>query len=317
MSSSRKPTDGFAFAMMFVLCATWGTQQVAIKLAAPHIPPLVQVALRSGISAVLVGLLCWIRGERFSWRDGTWRPGLLAGGLFAGEFLFVAEGLRHTHASHMAVFLYTAPVFSALGLHWFVPAERLRPTQWIGIGVAFTGIMVAFAGGWVQGGLSPAVLWGDALGVLAALAWGATIVVVRVSSLADARPTQTLLYQLVGAFALLFPVALFTGQVGQVTSTGVAWVNLLFQAVGVCFISYLAWFWLLRRYVASGLSVFSFMTPLFGVTAGVVVLNERADTFFAVGAVLVLSGILVVSASNFFKPGLPREPESANPSHSM
>ncbi|QSQ17627.1 DMT family transporter [Myxococcus landrumensis] len=314
MSSSRKPTDVFAFAMMFLLCATWGTQQVAVKLAAPHIPTLVQVSLRSGIGAVLVGLLCWLRGERFSWRDSTWWPGLLSGVLFAGEFLFVAEGLRHTHASHMSVFLYIAPIFSALGLHWFVPAERLRPLQWIGIGVAFTGILVAFAGGWLQGGLSREVLWGDALGVLAALAWGATIVVVRVSSLADAPPTQTLLYQLVGAFALLFPVALLTGQVGQVTFERVAWLNLLFQAVGVCFISYLVWFWLLRRYVASGLSVFSFMTPLFGVTAGVLVLNERADAFFAGGAVLVLTGIIIVSASRFLKPGLRREPKSATAS---
>jgi drug/metabolite transporter (DMT)-like permease len=52
MSSPRKPVDGFALAMMVLLCSIWGTQQVAIKLAAPDLPPLLQMALRSGLSAL-------------------------------------------------------------------------------------------------------------------------------------------------------------------------------------------------------------------------------------------------------------------------
>ncbi|WNG30551.1 DMT family transporter [Cystobacter fuscus] len=314
MSSSRKPTDGFALATMLLLCSIWGMQQVAVKLAAPHVPPLMQMTLRSGISALLVGLLCWIRGERLSFRDGTWRPGLLAGSLFAAEFLFVGEGLRHTQASHMAVFLYTAPVFAALGLHWLVPSERLRRSQWAGMGVAFAGILLAFGGGWLQGGVSLEMIGGDAMGLLAGLAWGATTVVVRVSALSDARPTQTLLYQLVGGFVLLLPVALLTGQAGPVSLTGVAWASLLFQGIVVCFASYLVWFWLLRRYLASSLSVFSFMTPLFGVSAGVLVLHERADASFAVGAVLVLTGILVVSAPGLLRPR-PPPPQVSHSSH--
>lgn len=315
MSSLRKPVDGFALAMMLLLCAIWGTQQVAIKLAAPSLPPLMQMALRSGISALLVGLLCWVRGERLSLRDGTWRPGLLAGVLFAAEFLFVAEGLRHTHASHMAIFLYTAPVFTALGLAWRVPSERLRRSQWVGIGVAFAGILLAFGGGWLRDGVSLKVLWGDTLGVLAALAWGATTVVVRVSKLSDARPSQTLLYQLVGAFALLLPVALAAGQAGQVSMTGVAWASLLFQGIVVSFASYLAWFWLLRRYLASSLSVFSFMTPVFGVSAGILVLRERAGGAFVLGALLVLVGILIVSAPGLLRPGPRLKARDMSPEH--
>lgn len=123
------------------------------------------------------------------------------------------------------------------------------------------------------------------------------------SSLSEARPTQTLL-QLVGAFALLLPVAFLTGQAGPVSMASVAWTSLLFQGVVVSFASYLAWFWLLRRYVASTLAVFSFMTPLFGVTAGVLVPRERADVSFALGAVLVLTGILIVSAPGLLRPPL-------------
>lgn len=84
--------------------------------------------------------------------------------------------------------------------------------------------------------------------------------------------------------------------------TRVAWASLAFQGVVVSFASYLAWFGLLRRYLASRLSVFSFMTPLFGVTFGVLVLGEPVDAWFGSGAALVLAGILVVSGPAVLRP---------------
>src|SRR5690606_21668814 len=122
----------------------WGLQQVVLKGAAPDVAPVFQIALRSGISAVMVAILIYARGDRIVLSDGTWKPGLFAGVLFAFEFLMVAEGLRFTTASHMVIFLYTAPVFAALGLYWKLPNERLTPVQWLGIAVAFAGIVVTF-----------------------------------------------------------------------------------------------------------------------------------------------------------------------------
>jgi drug/metabolite transporter (DMT)-like permease len=297
MTGLRRPIDGFATGTMVLLCAIWGVQQVAIKLAAPDVLPIMQVALRSGISAALVALLVRLRGERLSLLGPTFRPGVLAGALFAAEFLFIAEGLRHTSASHMSVFLYTSPVFTALGLSLRLPAERLRPRQWLGVAVAFGGIAVAVAGGSAAGGAAPRALLGDALGILAGAAWGATTVVIRCSALSEAPPARTLLYQLLGGFVLLCSYAAFTGQAGRVHMTGIAWTSLLFQGVVVSFASYLAWFWLLRRYLASRLSIFSFLTPIFGVAFGVLLLREPLTTPFALGAALVLAGILVVSTA--------------------
>ncbi|MCY1217380.1 hypothetical protein D9M72_292870 [compost metagenome] len=63
----------------------------------------------------------------------------------------------------------------------------------------------------------------------------------------------------------------------------------------------MAWFWLLRRYLASRLSVLSFMTPLFGVAFGVLILGETIDTSFAIGATLVLGGIVLVSGAELLR----------------
>lgn len=314
MSSTRKDLDGFVVATMTFLCAIWGAQQVAIKLAAHDVAPVMQVGLRSGLSALLVVIFMSARGHRPSLRDGTLRPGLVAGVLFAAEFIFVAEGLRRTTASHVAVLLYTSPIFTAIGLHLAVRGERLNRRQWLGILVAFSGIAVAFGGGWARGSISPQMLVGDVLAVLAGASWGATTVVVRASALSEASPAKTLLYQLSVAALLLVGFAAVSGQVTQVSLTRVAWASLLFQGVIVSFASYLAWFWLLRRYVASQVSVFSFLTPLFGVTFGVLVLGERVDLSFGVGASLVLAGITIVSAPGLRRPaGAMRLARSVSP----
>jgi len=202
----------------------------------------------------------------------------------------------------MAVFLYTAPVFTALGLHLLLPAERLRRHQWLGVGVAFAGIALAFLGGTAAGTMTISTLAGDLFGILAGAAWGATTVVIRTSALSEAPPTQTLLYQLAGAFVLLLAAAVASGQATHVSLTPVAWGSVLFQGVVVSFASYLTWFWLLRRYLATRLSVFSFMTPIFGVALGVLVLGDPISKSFAGSAALVLTGILIVSGPGLLRP---------------
>ena len=283
---------------MLGLCLIWGMQQVMIKVAAPDISPVLQAAARSGISALLVGLvICWKGG--WSQVPSTWRGGLLAGALFGLEFFFIAKGLQLTTAAHMSVFLYTAPIFTALGVNWLLPSERLRPLQWLGIFLAFLGIAFSFAGGISFADMDRDMLLGDTCAILAGMAWGVTTVVIRGSRLSEAPVTLTLFYQLMVGFVGLLVIALFSGQITHFSLTPVAVGSVLFQGLVVSFFSYLVWFWLLKRYLASNLAVFSFMTPLFGVTFGVLLLGEPLSFNFAVGAVLVLLGITFVSAEQW------------------
>ena len=296
--TTRRALDGQVIALMTGLCAIWGFQQVAIKAGAVDMAPMLQLGVRSAIAAVLVWLLVLARGERLSLADGSWRPGLLVGLLFALEFVMVGEGLRHTTASHMVIFLYTAPMFAALGLHWKLPSERLKPAQWLGIAVAFGGIVVAFSGG--SGAANGSSLLGDGMGLLAGALWGATTVTVRCSRLTDLPASQTLLYQLVGAGVLLIGMSAALGQT-TINPTPQLIASMAFQVLLVSFASFLIWFPLLRRYLASQLGVLSFMTPLFGIGFGVWLLDEPLEPNFIVGAALVLSGILLVSGYGWFR----------------
>lgn len=303
---TRKSLDSTAIGLMLVLCLIWALQQIVLKHTVNDIAPMFQIALRSGMAAVLLaGFMRW-RGERMHFSDGTAGPGALAGALFALEFYLVGEGLNHTSAAHMVVFLYTAPIFAALGLHMKLPSERLAPLQWLGITLAFGGLAIAFFGR--QQGATPApgnVLWGDFLGLVAGAAWGATTVVIRSSSLSRAPASQTLMYQLLGAFLLLTGLALLTGQ-AHLNPTPTVWASLAFHTVIVSFLSFLVWFWLLRQYMASRLGVFSFLTPLFGILLGAWLLNERIEPSFLMGSFPVLLGIVLVSGHGWIAPAVAR-----------
>lgn len=290
---TRHPLDQRAVLIMLALCMIWSLQQIGLKATAADFSPVLQIGLRSGISAILVGIYLAARGQRIAFSSADWKPGLMAGFLFGLEFLLVGEGLHFTSAAHMAVFLYTAPIFAALGLQWKLPSERLTALQWVGIGLAFCGIAAAFLLRKAQSAGSN-MLWGDFLGLLGGMAWGATTVVIRTTRLAALPAGQTLLYQLVGAFVLLVPAAVMLGHT-TINPTPLVLANFAFQAVVVSFISFLVWFWLLRNYLASRLGVFSFLTPLFGVLLGALLLGEAIELGFVLGALLVLTGVVLVN----------------------
>ena len=292
--NERKPLDALACAMMVALCVIWSLQQIAVKAIGPNLAPMMQIALRSGVAFVLVALLMVWRKEPFDW--SAWRPGVMIGLLFGLEYVGVGEALRRTSAGHTVVFLYTSPVFAAIGLHLMLPAERLSFTQWCGIALAFCGVAYAFLGSGATDAQAAGQvsLAGDLLALMGGAAWGATTVVIRTTRLSTTAPNQTLLYQLGGAFLLLLPVALALGQT-WFTPTPLVWASLLYQTLIMSFASLLAWFWLLRHYLASRLGVFTFLTPVLGVVLGTVLLGEPLEHRFVVGAVIVLSGIMTVS----------------------
>lgn len=307
--SLRKPIDGTAAASMVALCALWGTQQVAIKLAASDMGPVLQVGLRSGLACVLVLFVAFVRREQHALWGEALKPGLLAGALFGLEFVLFAQGLRFTSASHMSIFLYTAPVFAALGLHLGLPEERLAPVQWIGIALAFVGIVLTFSGREVS--LGDTAWLGDLLGLAAGAAWGATTVVVRTSRLSRAPATVTLWFQLAGACVIALGSALALGET-QATLTATLLASLAYQTVILSTLSYLAWFSLLRVYLASRLGVLSLLTPLFGIGFGILVLGDDLTSEFVAGATVILFGILLVSGRDLLTRRTPRSTASAS-----
>jgi len=298
IANQRRALDMQGSLLMLVFCLALGLQQVAIKWVAEDIAPLAQIAIRSTLAAVLVIGVAYARGVRLADARRVFWPGLAVGIGFTAEFCFVALGLGYTTASHMSVFLYTAPVFAALGLHFLVPGEQLSLRHWTGIAIAFAGIVAAMAPTGADGGGPPVhdLIIGDLLGTMAGLGWAATTVVLRTTTLSEERPVLTLSYQLIIAGGVLLAVAATLGDLTSINPTPAVLASMSFQTIGISFAILLLWFALLRRYLASRLGVFSFLSPVFGVIFGALLLGDALTWNFIAGGIAIIVGVLLVSA---------------------
>jgi len=293
--------DGLAIAALLILCVSWGGQQVAIKLTAADISPVLQSGIRSIGATILVGLWIVLRGKSLFERDGTLWWGIAAGLLFAFEFMLIYWGLEFTHASRAVIFLYLSPFVVAIGTQVFVPGERLGAIQFLGLGFAFLGIVVAFGESFTFP--SRQMLIGDSMLVAAAILWGATTVVIKAGPLAQISPGRTLLYQLsVSAVVLPFG-SLALNEPGIVDVSLLAVASLLYQTVWIASITYLAWFWLIRHYPAPKLASFTFLTPLFGVMAGWLILDEPLTAALLVAMFFVAAGVYLVNRKDYITRG--------------
>jgi drug/metabolite transporter (DMT)-like permease len=290
--SAGRPLSPGAVALMLMLCVSWGFNQIAVKLALPDIPPMLQAMIRSAGALPVLLLIARFRGVKLFERDGTLGAGLFAGLLFGFEFVLIFRGLLLTSASRAVVFLYTAPFFVALGSYQFL-GERLRASQWGGLALSFAGVALAI--GVPQPDVDANVLLGDLLIVGGGALWAATTLIVKATPLLRAPPEKALGYQVALSIPILALAAWLSGETITRVPGPLALSLMAYQAIWVVGLTFLIWFMLVRTYSASKLSAFTFITPLFGVVASYFIMHDTLTPVFGAAAVLVIAGLYLVN----------------------
>ena len=292
MNSRKEHLDSLAIGILLACCMFWGLQQILVKSIMDEVAPLFQASLRCMGACVLLLVWCRVKGIRLFERDGTLWAGLLAGALFAAEFACIYLGLRYTAASRLTVFLYTSPFWVAALVPLFVKSERLRPLQWLGMACAFVAVAFAMREGLSTGNGSAL---GDLLGLAAGALWGLTTVSIRANNLTRISPEKLLFYQIAVTAVAVPWVSLALGESWNLQWSSLAWGSMLAQTVIGAFASYLAWMWMLGRYPATKISVFVFLTPLFALLFGTLLLGESATPTLLMALGLVAVGIVLVN----------------------
>lgn len=292
IAPAGRPLSATAVALMVMLCLSWGFNQIAVKLALPDIPPLLQATIRSAGGLLLIVIVAWFRGVPLFERDGTLKSGLLAGLFFGLEFILIYRGLLYTTASRAVVFLYVAPFVVALGSKRFL-GEQLSGLQWGGLALSFAGVALAI--GVPQPSVDATVILGDIMLVGAGILWAATTLVVKASRLLQAPAEKTLAYQVAVSIPILALGAVIFGESITRMPGPVALGSMAYQTIWVVGTTFLIWFFLIKSYSASKLSSFTFMTPLFGVIGGYFVMHDHLTPAFAGAALLVMAGLYLVN----------------------
>src|SRR6202140_1643225 len=302
--SAGRPLSPGAVALMLMLCLSWGFNQVAVKLVLPDVPPMLQALTRSAGALPVLLIIAWVRGVRLFERDGTLWPGVSAGVIFGIEFVLIYRGLLLTSASRAAVFLYTAPFFVALGSYLFL-GERLRASQWGGLGLSFAGVALAI--GVPQANVDANVLLGDLLIVAGGALWAATTLIVKATALIKAPAEKGLGYQVALSIPILGFAAWISGERVTHVPGPLSLALLAYQSFWVVGLTFLLWFALVKTYSASKLSAFTFITPLFGVVASYFILHDTLTLAFGAAALLVIAGLYLVNRPDSVVP-VPTDP---------
>ncbi|OGG56031.1 MAG: hypothetical protein A3F84_16045 [Candidatus Handelsmanbacteria bacterium RIFCSPLOWO2_12_FULL_64_10] len=288
---NERPTPRVG-ALAFLTAVLWGGNSLSIKIALAGIPPIALAGVRFLVGGLSV--LTWASLNRIPLRmQPEDRRGLLGLALiFLTQILLLNEGTHRTLASRSTVLVSTYPFFTALFAHLFIPGDRLSRLKALGMALSFSGVILTFTETLMLREFR--YLSGDLMMVGSAVLLGARhIYTKRLTQ--GIHPCKVIVWQA----ALSLPVFVLLSALferGEPYRFDPAIVGaILYQGIvvaGFCFIVLIS---LIRRYSASRLGVFGFVTPVVGVLMSALLLGEGISATLLTSMVLVGAGIAVAN----------------------
>ncbi len=291
--ATDSPLGLFAVALTILLCAIWGGAFVAIKVGTMDMPPLGAGALRFLLtSLVLTG---WAHYKRIPLRFGRAEATLLVvlGLLFFYTNVAAYVGTSRTTSGRAAVFFYAQPIFLALLAPYFLPGDHLTLRKLFGLGLAFIGLIILFLA--KLGGGITATLIGDAIVLSGAIATAVSGVMIkrvagRISPVALICWQSWMSWPLLGLCSWLWePGAAFV-------FSGRAVASILYLGIVSAAFGFVAYAWLIQRNSATRVAALTFLSPVFAVFYGWLLLGERMGVVQLVGVAGVCLGVYIVNS---------------------
>ncbi|APX11324.1 DMT family transporter [Tateyamaria omphalii] len=267
-----------------------GFNQVVIKVANVGFQPVFMAGLRSLGALVLLALWMWARGISLRLPAEGRVGGIIAGLLFAVEFICLFLALDLTSVARTSILFYSMPVWLALGAHVLLPGERLTGVRMVGLGFAMGGVVLAL----LDRDAAQGNLLGDLFALGAALCWAGIALCVRVTPLSRIPAEQQLFWQLLISAPVLILLAPYFGPLLRNLEV-IHVIGLAYQIVFIASFGFLFWFYLMKIYPASGVASFSFLSPVFAVVLGWVILGEDISATIWLALGLVAVGLVLIN----------------------
>ena len=293
------PLDLLAVSLTILLCAIWGGAFVAIKVGTMDMPPLGAGALRFLLtSLVLTG---WAYSRRVPLRFGRTEAMLLLilGVLFFYTNVAAYVGTSRTTSGRAAVFFYAQPIFLALLAPYFLPGDRLTLRKLFGLGLAFGGVIVLFLAK-LGGGLTPTLI-GDAIVLSGAVATAVSgVMTKRVAG--RINPVALICWQSWMSWPLLGLSSWIWEADAAFVFSGRAVLSILYLGIVSAAFGFVAYAWLIQRNSATRVAALTFLSPVFAVLYGWLLLGEYMGVSQLVGVVGVCLGVYVVNSGRMPYP---------------
>lgn len=286
---SDKKLTGHILALITII--VWGSTFITTKILLSELTPVQIMLCRFAIAYVIL----WLIRPKIDKTSAKDELLFLAMGVFGCTFYFIAENtaLKYTLASNVSIIVASAPIITALLAHLFIKGEKLNKNIGLGFAVAFTGVILVVFNGQFVLRLNPA---GDALSLGAAVSWAVYSVILRtcVDRFNSVMLTRKLMFY---GFITAFPIALLQG--GKMPFEVFVKPDMLFCILflgvigsGIC---YVLWNKAISSLGVVTTNNYIYINPFVTLVTGGLFLKEPITVMGFVGAVMIISGVVIAS----------------------
>lgn len=274
-----------------ILCLIWGSTWLAIKIGLQDSPPLWSAGFRFVIASVIIFIINLVRRVDYpkSIREimKIIIPGIF---MYAASYMLVYSAEVRISSSLTAVLFSTFPFLVAGFSYFMLKAERLRSWGWLGLIIGFCGILAVFYQSLIE---SKFILLGTTLAVLGAAVSAFGTVYIRAYMKKYDISIMAAIQMAIGAIIIIISAAFFE-PISAFKFTFKSVAALLYLSIIGTVVAFLGYYWLLKRAKAITVSQIAIVTPLIAVVLGFLFLSETFSPYSAIGAGLILTGVLIV-----------------------
>jgi len=283
-----------AMSIITLLALFWGGNSPAMKIALENMPkPFLLAGLR--FTLAVIAILGWAISKKvnLSIRTHEFLPLGILGIILAAQISTFNIGTNLSLAGRAALLINTHPFYVAVLTHFFIPSDRLTIRKIIGLLIAFLGIFLFFRDSFIS---DKSYLLGDIILFISAVILAIQAVYVK-RVVQGINPVKLLFWQMIFALIPFYVMSFIfeSGLQGNITFSVAG--ALIYQGIIVGAFCFVTWTTLLKKYSASKISAFLFMTPIFGAFLSFLILGEEITFWFSVAIVLVAVGIYIVNSS--------------------
>ena len=286
--NDKKQMKGHLLSIFCVIA--WGTSFLVSKSLMEKITPVQLMFLRFIVAWAVIWAIH--PGWYFKWRE-EWQFILLS--MVGNTLYYLAENtaLRLTLASNVSILVSAAPIASALMLRLFERDESLSGRQIAGIGIAFFGVLFVVFNGVFVLKLNPL---GDLLALAAAFFWAlygflAKRIMDKYNTFLSTR--KLMFYGIVTTAPLLFWEGRSYEGISRLKFNDIC--GLLYLGLICSALCYLMWNEAIAKIGAMKANLYVYAVPVVTMIACAVFLDEVITWGGAIGALLVIGGMLLGS----------------------
>ncbi|MFM9108185.1 MAG: DMT family transporter [Chloroflexota bacterium] len=292
--SENRPGGGFGAADLAMLgvITLWAVTNVMAKRSLAEIAPFAFIMARFTLAAPVLMALVFLRQGATVPHRRDWGTFLLAGAAgFSLYNIFYTLGIDQTSAFSASLIQSTAPLFTLL-LARALGIERVTPAQWLGVGIAMTGVVIFMSDKMIE--RAEAHPFGDLLTLAAAALFAVYGILNQRLSVTYGSGVTTAWCLAIGG-VLLLPVCLGPALRQDWSALSpAAWAGVLMAAFGSMVIAYSLWAWAVHRGGVGRTIPYFFLWPILTGVISAAVAGERFGPVKVIGAGLVMAGTAAV-----------------------